>query len=71
MESLERLIGVRSEWACLLTKAHTDGRLIRIASTRATIPCITTVAGARAMVESMQRGHGGIVEVRSLQEYHA
>jgi carbamoyl-phosphate synthase large subunit len=52
-------------------RAHTDGRLIRIASTRATIPCITTVAGARAMVESIQRGREGIVEVRSLQEYHA
>ena len=52
-------------------RAHTDGRLIRIASTRADIPCITTMAGARAMVESVQRGRAGIVEVRSLQEYHA
>ncbi|NNC91735.1 MAG: carbamoyl-phosphate synthase large subunit, partial [Acidimicrobiia bacterium] len=52
-------------------RAHTDGRLIRIASTRASIPCITTIAGARAMVESVRRGRDGIVEVRSLQEYHA
>jgi len=52
-------------------RAHTDGRLIRMASTRAGIPCITTVAGGRAMVESLRQGLEGIVDVRSLQEYHA
>ncbi len=52
-------------------RAHTDGRLIRLASTRAGIPCITTVAGGRAMVESLRHGIEGIVDVRSLQEYHA
>jgi len=52
-------------------RAHTDGRLIRLASTRAGIACITTVAGGRAMVESLQQGSEGIVDVRSLQEYHA
>ncbi len=52
-------------------RAHTDGRLIRIASTRAGIPCVTTVAGGRAMVESLRQGIEGIVDVKSLQEYHA
>ncbi|MGI9647404.1 MAG: carbamoyl-phosphate synthase large subunit, partial [Acidimicrobiia bacterium] len=52
-------------------RAHTDGRLIRLASTRRGIPCITTMSGGRAMVDSLQDGHEGIVDVRSLQEYHA
>jgi hypothetical protein len=42
-----------------------------MASTRARIPCITTVAGGRAMVESLRHGLEGIVDVKSLQEYHA
>ncbi len=52
-------------------RAHTDGRLIRMASIRAGIPCVTTVAGGRAMVESLRHGLEGIVDVKSLQEYHA
>ena len=52
-------------------RAHTDGRLIRMASTRAGIPCITTLSGGRAMIESMRQGPEGITDVRSLQEYHA
>jgi carbamoyl-phosphate synthase large subunit len=52
-------------------RAHTDGRLIRLASTRRDIPCITTMSGGQAMVDSLQYGQEGIVDVRSLQEYHA
>ena len=52
-------------------KAHTDGRLIRLASTRRDIPCITTMSGGQAMVDSLQHGQEGIVDVHSLQEYHA
>ncbi|MBT8203342.1 MAG: carbamoyl phosphate synthase large subunit, partial [Acidimicrobiia bacterium] len=51
-------------------RAHSDGRLIRIASTRSRIPCITTTSGGLAMVESLRGGLEGIVDVRSLQEYH-
>ena len=52
-------------------RAHTDGRLIRLASTRMGVPCITTMSGGQAMVDSLRQGQEGIVDVRSLQEYHA
>ncbi|MBT8199132.1 MAG: carbamoyl-phosphate synthase large subunit [Acidimicrobiia bacterium] len=52
-------------------RARGDGRLIRQASQRAEIPSVTTLAGARAAVESIEAGSEGVVSVASLQEYHS
>jgi carbamoyl-phosphate synthase large subunit len=52
-------------------RARGDGRLIRQASQRAEIPSVTTLAGARAAVDSIEAGAGGVLAVASLQEYHA
>jgi carbamoyl-phosphate synthase large subunit len=51
-------------------RARGDGRLIRRAALAHGIPCITTLAGARAVVDSMSSGAGGVVQVRSLQDWH-
>ncbi len=51
-------------------RARGDGRLIRQASQRAGIPSVTTVAGARAAIDSIASGSEGVLAVASLQEYH-
>ncbi len=52
-------------------RARGDGRLIRQASQRAGIASVTTLAGARAAVESIETGSEGVISVSSLQEYHS
>jgi len=51
-------------------RARSDGSLIRAASRRSAIPCITTVAGALAVARSLQTRAGAVHEVRSLQRWH-
>jgi len=50
-------------------RARSDGSLIRAASRRRGIPCITTVPGALAVARSLQADHGAVYRVRSLQEW--
>ncbi len=52
-------------------RARSDGRLIRQASHRRGIPCITTVPGALAVARSLQTGEGAVRTVRSLQDWLA
>jgi len=49
-------------------RARGDGRLIRQASLAGGIPCVTTLPGALALVDSL--GATEVTEVKSLQEYH-
>ena len=51
-------------------RARSDGSLIRAASRRRGIPCITTVPGALAVARSLQADDGAVHRVRSLQEWH-
>jgi carbamoyl-phosphate synthase large subunit len=48
-----------------------DGYRIRLAAQQVGVPCITTIAAARAATEAIAAGREGPLEVRSLQEYHA
>jgi carbamoyl-phosphate synthase large subunit len=48
-----------------------DDSYIRSSAVNAGIPCITTLAGIRAVVSALNALHAGAPEVRSLQEYHA
>ena len=50
-------------------RARSDGSLIRAASRRRGIPCITTVPGALAVARSLQADRDGTYRVRSLQEW--
>ena len=47
-----------------------DDSSIRAAAVQAEIPCITTLAGIRAVVSALEALHRGEFEVRNLQEYH-
>ncbi|MDF1597600.1 MAG: carbamoyl-phosphate synthase large subunit [Acidimicrobiia bacterium] len=51
-------------------RARNDGRLIRRAAHRRSIPCVTTVQGALAVARSLQAGEQSRLEVNSLQEWH-
>jgi carbamoyl-phosphate synthase large subunit len=51
-------------------RARGDGRLIRIATTRHGVPCVTTVQGGLAVARSLQAGPGAVTAVASLQEHH-
>jgi carbamoyl-phosphate synthase large subunit len=51
-------------------RARGDGRIIRHASTRAGIPCVTTIQGALAIARSLRSGRVAVVNVRSLQDWH-
>ena len=48
-----------------------DDASIRSAAVQAGIPCITTLAGIRAVVSALSALHRGEFEVQNLQEYHA
>jgi carbamoyl-phosphate synthase large subunit len=48
-----------------------DDSSIRAAAVQAGVPCITTLAGIRAIVSALEALHRGEFEVRNLQEYHA
>jgi carbamoyl-phosphate synthase large subunit len=50
--------------------ARRDGYAIREAALQARVPCITTIAGARAALEAI-RGADVVEQPRSLQERHA
>ena len=50
-------------------RARSDGSLIRAASRRRGIPCITTVPGALAVARSLQADRDGTYRVRSLQDW--
>lgn len=54
-----------------MPKRSGDGRIIRRAATRHGIPCVTTAAGARALVSSIAATRDKDIEVTSLQDYHA
>ena len=51
-------------------RARGDGRIIRHASMRAGIPCVTTIQGALAIARSLRSGRVAVVNVRSLQDWH-
>ena len=51
-------------------RARGDGKLIRRAASARGVPCITTIAGARAAARSLSSGREGEGRVRSLQEWH-
>jgi carbamoyl-phosphate synthase large subunit len=48
-----------------------DDSSIRAAAVIAGIPCITTLAGIRAVISALDAMRGGEFEVRSLQEHHS
>jgi carbamoyl-phosphate synthase large subunit len=48
-----------------------DDSSIRAAAVQAQVPCITTLAGIRAVVSALEALNRGEFEVRNLQEYHA
>ena len=48
-----------------------DDSYIRSSAVNAGIPCITTLAGTRAVVSALTAMHHSGIEVRSLQEHHA
>jgi carbamoyl-phosphate synthase large subunit len=52
-------------------KSEFDERAIRRNAIELGIPCITTMAGARAAAEAVTAMRSGQLSVRSLQEYHA
>ena len=52
-------------------KSEFDERAIRRSAIELGIPCITTMAGARAAAEAVTAMRSGQLSVRSLQEYHA
>ncbi len=51
-------------------RARGDGRLIRIAAIRHSVPCVTTVQGGLAVAHSLQAGPGAVSTVVSLQDHH-
>ncbi len=51
-------------------RARGDGRLIRHASMRRGIPCVTTIQGALAIARSLRTGRMAVLNVRSLQDWH-
>lgn len=54
-----------------MPKRSGDGRIIRRAGTRHGISCVTTAAGALALVSSIAATRDKDIEVTSLQDYHA
>jgi carbamoyl-phosphate synthase large subunit len=52
-------------------KERRDDSAIRAAAINAGVPCITTLAGIRAIVSALAATHRGNIEARSLQEHHA
>ena len=48
-----------------------DDSSIRAVATQAGLPCITTLAGIRAVVSALEALHRGDFEVCNLQEHHA
>jgi carbamoyl-phosphate synthase large subunit len=52
-------------------KQRQDDTQIRASATLAAVPCITTLAGIRAVVSALGALHRGEVTVKSLQEHHA
>jgi carbamoyl-phosphate synthase large subunit len=48
-----------------------DDSSIRASAVMHGVPCITTLAGIRAIVSALEALHRGDFEVRNLQEYHA
>jgi carbamoyl-phosphate synthase large subunit len=52
--------------------SHFDEQAIRRAALQYSVPCVTTMTGAQAIVEAITAsGSGDAVIVRSLQEMHA
>jgi carbamoyl-phosphate synthase large subunit len=51
--------------------AFYDERAIRRAAMQYAVPCITTLTGAKAIVEAIRALRGEELQVRSLQDYHA
>ena len=49
---------------------RTDDSLIRSSAVQAGIPCVTTLAGIRAVVNALSALHKGPASIHSLQEYH-
>jgi carbamoyl-phosphate synthase large subunit len=47
-----------------------DEKAIRRASTQYSVPCITTLSGARAAANAVRALQGAALTVRSHQEYH-
>ncbi|HED66636.1 MAG TPA: carbamoyl-phosphate synthase large subunit [Planctomycetes bacterium] len=52
-------------------KQRRDDEQIRASATGAGVPCITTLAGIRAVVSALGALHRGTFQVTSLQEHHA
>ena len=48
-----------------------DDSYIRSSAVNNGVPCITTLAGARALVSALSALHRGSPEVRSIQDHHA
>lgn len=53
------------------SRARSDGRQIRLAASRAGIPCVTTVQAALYAARSLQAGPDALTVVRSLQDWQA
>ena len=51
-------------------RARSDGRVIRHASRRMGIPCVTTIQGALAVARALRSGQDATTEPRSLQAWH-
>ncbi|HKO62837.1 MAG TPA: carbamoyl-phosphate synthase large subunit [Pyrinomonadaceae bacterium] len=51
--------------------SHFDEQAIRRAALQYSVPCVTTMTGAQAIVEAITSGDTGKTVVRSLQEMHA
>jgi carbamoyl-phosphate synthase large subunit len=50
-------------------RARSDGRLIRQAARRHSVPCVTTIQGGLAVARSLRAGPGAIARSRSIQEW--
>ncbi len=51
--------------------SRADGRRIRLAATVAGVPCLTTVAAAKAAAVGMHEWRNSELTVTSLQDFHA
>jgi carbamoyl-phosphate synthase large subunit len=51
-------------------RARSDGRVIRHASRRQGVPCVTTLQGALSVARSLRSGQDATLEPRSLQDWH-
>jgi carbamoyl-phosphate synthase large subunit len=52
--------------------SHYDEQAIRRAALQYSVPCVTTMTGAQAIVEAITaRGTSDLIKVHSLQELHA